>query len=152
MGRNLAIRVLLVIIVGLVAIIYFYRSSMSAVPTKMKLFLPKNGDPGNLVKSTDRSVTLLLSANDFIYGYDGIDVVKGKRLDYRNVSEYLNERRNTIDSNRFVVIIKPSPEATYKNTVTILNEMTVNNIKRYVMEEILQSERKLIDSLNHKAD
>jgi biopolymer transport protein ExbD len=44
----------------------------------------------------------------------------------------------------FVVIIKPDPEATYKNTVDILDEMTINQVKRYAMVKILPQEVELI--------
>ena len=44
----------------------------------------------------------------------------------------------------FVVIIKPSKEATYKNTVDILDEMTINQVKRYAMVKILDQEYELI--------
>jgi biopolymer transport protein ExbD len=40
----------------------------------------------------------------------------------------------TADLDRdFVVVIKPSEDATYKNTVDILDEMTINAVKRYAM-------------------
>ena len=44
----------------------------------------------------------------------------------------------------FVVIIKPSPEATYKNTVDILDEMAINDVKTYAMIKILDQEKELI--------
>lgn len=44
----------------------------------------------------------------------------------------------------FVVIIKPDADATYKNTVDILDEMTINQVKRYAMVKILDDELKLI--------
>jgi len=43
-----------------------------------------------------------------------------------------------------VVIIKPTPDATYKNTVDILDEMTINEIKRYAMVDISPVEMELI--------
>lgn len=43
-----------------------------------------------------------------------------------------------------VVIIKPSPDATYKNTVDILDEMTINDVKTYAMIKILDQEIELI--------
>ncbi|HYM94140.1 MAG TPA: biopolymer transporter ExbD, partial [Chitinophagaceae bacterium] len=44
----------------------------------------------------------------------------------------------------FVVIIKPDKDATYKNTVDILDEMTINNVKRFAMIKILDEEYQLI--------
>jgi biopolymer transport protein ExbD len=44
----------------------------------------------------------------------------------------------------FVVIIKPNDEATFKNTVDILDEMTINGVKRFAMIDITATEQNLI--------
>ena len=44
----------------------------------------------------------------------------------------------------FFVVIKPNADATYKNTVDILDEMTINNVKRFAMVKISDTENKLI--------
>jgi biopolymer transport protein ExbD len=44
----------------------------------------------------------------------------------------------------FVVVIKPDEEATYKNTVDILDEMTINNVRRFAMVKISETEKELI--------
>jgi biopolymer transport protein ExbD len=46
----------------------------------------------------------------------------------------------------FVVVIKPSSEATYKNTVDILDEMTINNVKRFAMVKISPTELDLVNA------
>jgi biopolymer transport protein ExbD len=46
----------------------------------------------------------------------------------------------------FVVIIKPDVDATYKNTVDILDEMTINGVKTYAMVKILPQEYELIQA------
>jgi biopolymer transport protein ExbD len=44
----------------------------------------------------------------------------------------------------FVVVIKPNDEATYRNTVDMLDEMTINNVKRFAMIKIADTENQLI--------
>jgi hypothetical protein len=43
-----------------------------------------------------------------------------------------------------VVIIKPSDDATYRNTVDILDEMTINQVRTYAMVKIADVEYELI--------
>jgi biopolymer transport protein ExbD len=40
----------------------------------------------------------------------------------------------------FVVILKPTADASYKNTVDMLDEMTINQVKRYAMVKVLDVE------------
>jgi len=51
----------------------------------------------------------------------------------------------------FVVIIKPSVDATYKNTVDILDEMTINDVRTYAMVKLLPQEYDLIKATESSA-
>ena len=51
---------------------------------------------------------------------------------------------NACKDRDFVVVIKPDQDATYKNTVDILDEMTINRVKRFAMIKITDSEYQLI--------
>jgi biopolymer transport protein ExbD len=44
----------------------------------------------------------------------------------------------------FVVVIKPNPDATYKNTIDALDEMKINNVQRFAMVDITEDENKLV--------
>ena len=44
----------------------------------------------------------------------------------------------------FIVVIKAMEDATYKNTVDILDEMTINDVKRFAMIKIADTEKDLI--------
>lgn len=50
----------------------------------------------------------------------------------------------------FVVIIKPDEDATYKNTVDILDEMTINQVKTYAIVKILDQEYELIKTTEER--
>lgn len=43
-----------------------------------------------------------------------------------------------------VVVIKPDDDATYKNTIDILDEMAISDIKRYAMVDLFPIEKELI--------
>ena len=44
----------------------------------------------------------------------------------------------------FFVVIKPTEDATYKNAVDILDEMTINDVKRYALMKISPTELELV--------
>lgn len=44
----------------------------------------------------------------------------------------------------FVVVIKPNAEASYKNTIDILDEMTINNVGRYALVDITPEENAFV--------
>jgi hypothetical protein len=45
-----------------------------------------------------------------------------------------------------VLLIKPSPEARYGNVVSLLDETTINDVKRYALMNLTPEERKNISS------
>ena len=55
----------------------------------------------------------------------------------------IDKKKNT-NPEDFVVVIKPGPDATYKNTVDILDEMTINEVKRYAMVDLFDIERQMM--------
>ncbi|HVT84971.1 MAG TPA: biopolymer transporter ExbD [Chitinophagaceae bacterium] len=59
--------------------------------------------------------------------------------------------QNAAKDRDFVVIIKPDQDATYKNTVDILDEMTINNVKRFAMVKITDPEYQLIQKTEESA-
>ncbi len=56
-----------------------------------------------------------------------------------------NWERAALDRD-FVVVIKPTAEATYKNAVDILDEMTINAVKRFAVVKISDTELDLVNA------
>jgi hypothetical protein len=44
-----------------------------------------------------------------------------------------------------MVVIKPSPQCTYKNVVDVLDEMSINVIKRYALVDISPVQEQLVE-------
>jgi biopolymer transport protein ExbD len=54
------------------------------------------------------------------------------------------EARKSCQQQDFFVIIKPNDESTYQNAVDILDEMAINEVERYALVKISDSENSLI--------
>lgn len=52
--------------------------------------------------------------------------------------------QNACRDRDLVVVIKPNPEATYKNTIDMLDEMKINNVKRFAMIDITENENEVV--------
>ena len=78
----------------------------------------------------------MLGKSDKIYYYEGDSAAGLKATDFKNVRDIVVDKKRRTDSKDFVVIIKPTVDATYKNTINILDEMTIDGVKRYAMVDI----------------
>jgi hypothetical protein len=48
------------------------------------------------------------------------------------------------NEDQFVLIIKPMEKSSFKNFVDITDEVTINNVKRYYIDDLTGDERKLL--------
>lgn len=150
-GKKLSTRVDLTPMVdlGFLLITFFIFTTTMSQPTAMRLFLPKDTEKveeQNKVKETG-ALTIMLGNDDKIFYYEGQlteDASNFSETNFEDVrSVILNKKRST-NAEDFVVVLKPSPDATYKNIVDILDEMTINDVKRYALVEIFDQELELI--------
>lgn len=54
--------------------------------------------------------------------------------------------RKECEDEDFVVVIKPTENATYRNTVDMLDEMTINAVKRFAIVKISDTEKDLVNA------
>jgi biopolymer transport protein ExbD len=134
---------------GFLLITFFIFTTTMAQPTAMQLFLPKDTDKPeeqNKVKASG-ALTLMLGNNDVVYYYEGELLPDGsnfKTTTFKEVRTVIMDKKRSTDPKDFMVVIKPDDDATYKNTVDILDEMTINDVKRYAMVDIAPVEIQLI--------
>jgi len=122
-------------------------------PTAMKLNLPKDTDnPEEQNKAKESgTLTLLLGSNNNVFYYEGVlspDASNFKSSSFKEIREVITNKKSWVIQNMkesdFVVVIKPSDGCTYKNVVDILDEMSINVVKKYAMVDISDVEAKLV--------
>jgi hypothetical protein len=142
-------------------------------PTTLDLNMPKDiKDKKDQTEVKESGVlSVMLGKDDVVYYYEGKLLEDGsnfKSTDFKGVRDIIVNKRkevmgryvrdaeceakmaregkpasNCADKD-FVVIIKPTKDATYKNTVDILDEMTINQVRTYAMVKIFDQEYELI--------
>ena len=113
----------------------------------LKLILPRDEpDKPDSLPGFSKSFRLvvLLSGNDGIYAYTGSDVGKGKKYTYPEMTDLVKERRS---NNKFSVVIKAAKNASYKNTVDMLDVMTVGQIGHYALVDITKEEENYLNQI-----
>ena len=130
---------------GFLLITFFIFTTTMSSPAAMQLFMPKdtdNKEEQNKAKESG-ALTIMLGKGDQVYYYEGQLLPDGsnfKSTNFKGIRDVLINKKRTTPPEDLVVVIKPNDEATYKNTVDILDEMAINEIKRFALVDITPQE------------
>jgi biopolymer transport protein ExbD len=133
---------------GFLLITFFIFTTTMSQPTAMKLFLPKDVDKPEEQNKLKESAafTVMPSKANMVYYYEGLDPTKLQQTTFKQVRDIILDKKRRTDPKDFMVIIKPTKDATYKNTVDILDEMTIDGVKRYALVDITPEEYKYVEA------
>lgn len=150
-GKKLSTRVDLTPMVdlGFLLITFFIFTTTMSQPTAFKLFLPDDRTtPENQNKAKESgALTILLGKDNNVFYYEGMLKDQGanfKSSNFKEIRDVIIQKKQSTDTADLVLVIKPSDESTYKNVVDILDEMSINMIKRYALVDISPVEDQLI--------
>jgi biopolymer transport protein ExbD len=139
---------------GFLLITFFIFTSTMSTPATMDLFMPKDTEkPEEQNKAKESgALTVMLGKENNVYYYEGQlanDASNFKSTNFdpeTGIRKVIMDKKRSMGSNieDLVVVIKPSPEANYKNTVDMLDEMTINEVKRFALVDISEVEQQLI--------
>jgi biopolymer transport protein ExbD len=153
---------------GFLLITFFIFTTTMSQPTGMKLSLPKDVDkPEDQNKAKESgTITFLLGKDNHVFYYEGQLKVDASGNNFKSASftgensirDLLIKKKAQVIANYrpnpavkddgpdtdLVVVIKPNEESTYKNIVDILDEMSINVIRRYALVNITPDENALI--------
>lgn len=133
---------------GFLLITFFIFTTAMSQATAMKLVMPEDTAMLTPTKAST-ALTFLLVKNNLIYYYEGIlpeDASNLKTTSFTGIREIIMQHKKRLaDPKDLMVIIKPEKESVYKNTVDALDEMTINDVKRYTMVDISPVESRLVE-------
>lgn len=134
---------------GFLLITFFIFTTTMSQPTAMKLNLPKdtdNPEEQNKLKESG-ALTLLLGKNNGVYYYEGQLSPTVKTLPsttLKKIREEIIRKKRSTPVEDLMIVIKPGKESTYKDMVDVLDEMTINDIKRYALVDISEVEAQVV--------
>lgn len=137
---------------GFLLITFFVFTTSLATPKVMDLRQPKGNEPGDVICNSC-VLTVLLEKNNTIRYYEGMPEsdppVRTTSFSVNGIREVLLSKKEKVRSamgnaDRFVLIIKPGAESTMQNFVDIMDEVAVNGIKRYYLDEANEADKRLL--------
>ncbi len=146
MKRNKFILVFIFLIFVVIAVgaSFFILTSTISKPISLAIYVPQDReDQSKNYKTAPSKLTLILVNDSTIYAYNGNDPASVKKFNYKTV------RQEIISNKHLTIVIKATKKSTYKKTVDILDEMTINGVKKYVLQDASEEEQKITEQLTN---
>jgi hypothetical protein len=159
-GKKMSTRVDLTPMVdlGFLLITFFILTTTWSKPHVTLLNMPAKGDSTQLGKNAAMTVVPLAENSVFYYQGTLEDALKEGSYGLTGYSmnggigDIIRQKQGAMDRTykggrkELMLLIKPSPEASYKNIVALLDETLINQVKKYAMVDITDGERAMITS------
>lgn len=137
---------------GFLLITFFVFTTTFTSNRMMPLYVPdKTNEPGPSIKYQNTLTLILGKDNRIFYHQKGPKDLNTSFLTETaygsTLSRLIIEKRNSaIEKDNFTVIIRPTDESNYKNTVDVLDEMIITNQPIYVFTDISPKEVEVYQS------
>ena len=136
---------------GFLLITFFVFTTTMSKPTAMNMNEPKD-DPDNQLKvKNSGAMTVLLGRNDQVYYYMGELSPENasqqfKSTNFKDIRQVILDKKKGTPIGDLMYIIKSDKEATFKNAIDILDEMSINAVPpgHYAEVEMSDTEAELI--------
>jgi len=169
-GKKLSTRVDLTPMVdlGFLLITFFIFTTTMSQPTAMKLILPDDKvkpEEQNKAKESG-ALTIIMGDDNHTYYYEGQlkpdasnflsasyngensirKIIMKKKVQVRSIAQDPSDPEKDL-----VIVIKPSSKCNYKNVIDILDEMSINVVKKYALVDIFDIEEQLVQKSDANA-
>jgi biopolymer transport protein ExbD len=142
--RNTRVDLTPMVDLGFLLITFFVFTTTMSAPTVMHLNMPFDKVPPDDLVCESCVLTVILAKNNTIQYYEGMRpshaALKETFFGNDGIRKIILQKRKLVQklkgtADDFVLIIKPSPESTFQNFVDIIDEVTINDVKRYYTSE-----------------
>lgn len=117
---------------GFLLITFFIFTTTMSKATVVKLSVPKDSEQFLPIKKSG-ALTILLKRNDQIRYFFGSDSTNSMITNYHDLRQVILAKKKATTTDDLFIIIRPEGDASYENTMNVLNEMTINDIRRYTI-------------------
>lgn len=134
---------------GFLLITFFIFTTTMSTPSTMDLFMPKDTNKDEELNKAKQSgaLTIMMGKDNHLYYYEGKladDASNFVSTNFKEIRDVIIKKKKNTPPEDLVIVLKPNEEATYKNTVDMLDEMTINQVKRFALVDISEVENGLI--------
>ena len=144
---------------GFLLITFFVFTTTLSEPKAADLFMPKDSsDSLNLPKSL--ALTVLLGADNKVFYYTGDfnEAVQSNTIYETNYSTYegigkvIRQKQKDIDASKkfpegrkgMMLLVKPTGNSNYKNVIDVLDEATINDVRKYAIVDATPEEKEFV--------
>lgn len=138
---------------GFLLITFFVFTTQMSLPKTIGLVEPENSDSTFDPVCNSCVLTLILDKDNVIHYYEGTPennpVARKTFYAPDGIRKILSEKKEKVRldrgmNNQFVLIIKPGDASTMQNFVDIVDEVTINDIKRYYIAAVDDTDMKIL--------
>jgi biopolymer transport protein ExbD len=146
---------------GFLLITFFMVTTAWSQPRAMKIFLPAKGPVTTSGEST--TLTIIPLSGNRVFYYEGsltaaMQTKRMGRVDFSfqtGIGNVIRQKQLALDRNKkyqdgrreLVIMIKPAAEASYQTVISSLDEMSINDVRRYALVELGEDEKKWISQM-----
>ena len=141
---------------GFLLISFFVMTVQLSKPYVAKFNMPKDGTDGTQLQES-AALTILLGKDRNVYCYHGKwedairqNTISETSFSYKNgIGNVIREKQFMLDNNPIIregrkdltILIKPAANSNYTSIVDVLDEIVINDVKRYALMKITEEEK-----------
>ncbi len=151
--KNIRVDLTPMVDLGFLLITFFVFTTQLSLPTTLHLSMPYDkADPGDTVCSSC-VLTVILQGGNRIQYYEGMPesnpVIGNTSFANNGIRDIILQKKKQVQmlkgtADDFVLIVKSDDASTFQNFVDMVDEVAINNIKHYYLDEINLADKQLL--------